>query len=246
MKYFVEQIIESLHMALLAHVGIEQTESKLSEELTKEDLQSLLLLFMKAAADMRYGVVTELPLELAVLEWTSNSMVDTQPSSPSTSLREEKVEEVTVTKTTTTMNPKDTSFLEAAKPAENTVASMRKQVGNIMKVKALYGEPKEEKVEKALSKLRLEAYNNDGPLSTEWIQEFWRCLIEQMKTHNHTIAGVLRGCGISSFDKETLIIETAYKFHQEKLADTKIKILLESTCKELVGKPVAVTIMLKQ
>ena len=42
-------------------------------------------------------------------------------------------------------------------------------------------------------------------------------LIELVKPYNHSVAGVLRGCTLKSFDGKDLMIETGYKFHKERL-----------------------------
>ncbi|MCL5435150.1 MAG: DNA polymerase III subunit gamma/tau, partial [Patescibacteria group bacterium] len=52
-------------------------------------------------------------------------------------------------------------------------------------------------------------------------------LIEKVKAHNHSIAGVLRGCSIKSYKDKKLIIETSYKFHKERLEEAKTRRIIE-------------------
>ena len=59
--------------------------------------------------------------------------------------------------------------------------------------------------------------NGDGTVTKEWMEHFWNNLIGEMKKYNHTVAGVLRGCTIKSYADQKLIIQTAYKFHKERL-----------------------------
>jgi hypothetical protein len=88
-------------------------------------------------------------------------------------------------------------------------------------------------------------FSAEGEITSSWLAAFWKALISEMKHHNHTLAGVLRGCMIKSFDRKHLIIETAYKFHKEKLDEGKTMKVLESVCKTLTGKPIGITIVLK-
>jgi arabinogalactan endo-1,4-beta-galactosidase len=50
---------------------------------------------------------------------------------------------------------------------------------------------------------------------------------------------------VKQFDKKTLIIETAYQFHKEKLDEMKTRSLIEDVCKVLTGNPIRVEVVLK-
>ncbi|MBI2074808.1 MAG: DNA polymerase III subunit gamma/tau [Candidatus Levybacteria bacterium] len=75
--------------------------------------------------------------------------------------------------------------------------------------------------------------------------ELWKKLMDAVKTHNHSIAGVLRGCSLKSYNGKELVIETAYKFHKEKLDETKTKTILEKASEEIAGNKVQVFVLLK-
>ncbi|MDP3726994.1 MAG: DNA polymerase III subunit gamma/tau [bacterium] len=70
-------------------------------------------------------------------------------------------------------------------------------------------------------------------------------LIQRVKPYNHSVAGVLRGCVLKSYDGKNLIIETGYKFHKERLEEKKTKAILEKVCKEINGKEITISIVLK-
>lgn len=74
-KYFLEQLIESLHILLLEKVGVKTGDAKqvTSNKLEIEDIKILFELLTKAASDMRSAVLPQLPLELAVIEWAQNN-----------------------------------------------------------------------------------------------------------------------------------------------------------------------------
>lgn len=73
----------------------------------------------------------------------------------------------------------------------------------------------------------------------------WTALIDKVKTYNHSIAGVLRGCSIKSYDGKSLIIEAKFKFHKDKLSERKTQEILEKACQEITKKSVGVEVLLK-
>ncbi len=70
-----------------------------------------------------------------------------------------------------------------------------------------------------------------APVLTKWPQ-----IIEKLKSYNHSIAGVMRSCKPVSFTGNILTIETAYKFHADRLNDPKAKEKLVGTVKEMLGQ----------
>ncbi len=73
----------------------------------------------------------------------------------------------------------------------------------------------------------------------------WTALIDKVKAYNHSIAGVLRGCSIKSYDGKILLLETNFKFHKDKLSEMKTKDLLDKIIKEITKKNVRIEIILK-
>jgi DNA polymerase III subunit gamma/tau len=72
MKYFLEQVVNALHSLMLAKVGISEAKlnGQLSEKLTLEEIKKLLSLFSRANVQLKYAVLPQLPLELAIIEWS--------------------------------------------------------------------------------------------------------------------------------------------------------------------------------
>jgi DNA polymerase III subunit gamma/tau len=83
----------------------------------------------------------------------------------------------------------------------------------------------------------LSKYSENGAL--------WTALIDNVKNQNHSVAGVLRGCVIKSYDGKILLLETNFKFHKEKLSEIKTMELLNKACKEVTKKNVKIEIELK-
>jgi len=70
-------------------------------------------------------------------------------------------------------------------------------------------------------------------------------LIEGIKKDNFSIAGVLRGCKLVKFENEELVLSTEFKFHKERLSDKKVLDLLEKSLKEITGKEIKISIILR-
>ncbi|MBI4084543.1 MAG: DNA polymerase III subunit gamma/tau [Candidatus Levybacteria bacterium] len=182
-KYFLEQLIEALHCMLLEKVGIQDSHKSqvISPKLEIDDIKKLFELLTKASSDMRYTILPQLPLELAVIEWSQG---------------------------------------EEPKKAQVSTPD----VGDGMS---------------------LLHYSANGDMSQEWLVLFWKNFILKVKDYNHTLAGVLRGCKLASFDRKHLIIETAYTFHRERLDEGKTKDILDKIASDLTGNPVQVKVELK-
>lgn len=233
MRFFMLKLLESLHDMLLSTLTAKQ---ETSSPLATSDIKALLSGVSKAYTDMKYAVLPQLPLELFIVEWCTAEVI-TPTQHVETTIQKTVIEQGKVTEEKTVMTQDGV-----------TVSSLRKQVGDIAKIKALYGETKEvEEVKETVktTDLKLEHIPNDGVITKEWLDTFWKCIITEMKTHNHTVAGVLRGCVIKSFDRKTLIIETAFKFHKEKLDHSGTMESLEKICHELTGSQIAVSVVLK-
>ncbi len=71
-------------------------------------------------------------------------------------------------------------------------------------------------------------------------------IIYKVKPLNHSIAGVLRGSKIKEVSESTIIFETSYKFHKERLEEQKTCEIIEKAIREVTGKPLKVSVIIKQ
>lgn len=71
MKFVIEELVGALHGALLEKVGIGKPSPFLSS-FTIEEIKELVTLFTKAYQDLRFAVIAQLPLEIAVIEFVGN------------------------------------------------------------------------------------------------------------------------------------------------------------------------------
>lgn len=243
--YFLQKVLEEIHGLLLKEVGVETRHSGSDSGQTKMtivELQQLTELLAKAYVQMKTAFIPQLPLEVAIISWSLQKA----------QVLEDAIVNVQTTNTVGVTVDKQHNTVLTVKPEETTVsvASLRKHLGAIAKVKALYGEdavkqlvPEAPIIE--TTSVSLLHFSPDGDITPEWLDVFWRNIINEMKKYNHTAAGVLRSCKIKEFDRKNLIIEAAYQFHKDRLSEHKTLNNLETICKGLLGSPVVVNVTLR-
>lgn len=67
-KFFIEELIDRLHGNLLIEAGVEKGEK--SGEFSLTEIRKLFEILSSAYQETKYAPVAEIPLELAILEWT--------------------------------------------------------------------------------------------------------------------------------------------------------------------------------
>jgi DNA polymerase III subunit gamma/tau len=231
-KYFIQQLMHTLHTDLLTHIGI--AHSKKKPALSVSEITYLFSLLAEANAAMKTAVLPQLPLELAIISWCERPVIARLEPQSSHDESMKQSQNVVMTK--------DDS-------GEVTVSTLRKQVGDIKKKEALYGVPKPAPAKQdettSHTKIELMHASPNEEITPQWQAALWSSIIAEMKKYNHTIAGVLRGCVLKKYDRKVLIIEANFPFHKERLDDGKTRDALAKACKMLTGKDVQVTVELK-
>ena len=127
-QFFLSQFLNEVHNLLLIKIGVEG-ESTLKTGMEVEELKVLLERFARIVGETKYAVVPQLPLELAILSWCKGESISIS--------QEVKGEEKKFIEKTVSQVLKD----------DVTLSSLRKQVGDIAKTRALYGETSSTKTE---------------------------------------------------------------------------------------------------
>ncbi len=209
MKYFLEQLISELHNLLLRKLDVLEKDKRDSElKFNIEDIKRLLELFASASAKLKYAVLPELPLEMAIIEWCEEDVLQ--------KTRQAHLE-----------NDAHSDLLKK-QSSHSLSESLSKSLN--------------QKTKKDVTAFSL--FSNDLPSSSR-LGDKWQQLIEKIKPYNHSVAGVLRGCSLKSYDGEKLVIEAKFKFHKERLEERKTMEILEKVLKEMEGKKVNISVVLK-
>lgn len=221
MGYFMQGLIETLHNGLLLKVGVEITSGlgltidNLKLELP--EIKRLIELLSKAKSELKYAVLSQIPLELVIVEW-GMSQRGTGQTRPLNGSLEPGGNTSLVNENRSTFPAKTLSKNDSKKPVKNAFRGESFPPANI-------------------SQQEISKYNENDAL--------WDALIDKVKIHNYSIAGVLRGCRIKSYDGKTLLLETNFKFHKDKLSEVKAKEILDNSLREVTKKDVRIDVELK-
>jgi DNA polymerase III subunit gamma/tau len=214
MGYFMQILIETLHNSMLLKAGVEVVPGAGlvldNSKLEISEIKRLIELLSGAKNELKYAVLPQIPLELAIVEWSS-AIVGTGPAE---------------------LHPRPT-YSVAPLPA-----------GARQGAPALVTRPSAQKPEVAVTGAQANVIQQDMAKYSEH-DALWTAFIDKVKTFNHSVAGVLRGCTIKSYDGKILLLETSFKFHKDKLSEMKTMELLNNACKEVTKKNVRIEIILK-
>lgn len=181
-----------------------------------QELQMLLELFADCVLQMKFAVIIQLPLELLLVGWCAQEQEAGEEHMP-------KVQHVQ----------------QVQKP---TIGGLIRKEHNLKVRNVLYPEKKIETkpVEEDATK------QADITNHTNGVETLMENIIYKAKPFNASVAGVLRGCTIIDISPEAITFETPYKFHKERLEETKTYAIIEKIVREVTGKQLQVRIQLKK
>jgi len=74
LKIYLQNLLEALRLILMSRIGVEEyEETETTKKLSFTDLKKLIENFSQRAAELKNAVIPQLPLELAVIEWTQEA-----------------------------------------------------------------------------------------------------------------------------------------------------------------------------
>lgn len=194
MKYFLEQLIFKLHNLLLDRVGVLK-DLQTSLSLNIREIKELTELLTKASSQLKFAVLPQLPLEMAIVQWCE----------------------------------------EGAEVVQDSQGPVR----SFPPASARLSDPSDQRLRAVGSPSTLATLRSDS------VGDIWSQLIEKIKPYNHSVAGLLRGCSLKNFDGKELVVEAKFKFHKEKLDETKVRVLIGKVLEEITGEKVRISVLLK-
>ena len=219
MGHFMQELIETLHNSLLFKAGVESVAGNVA--LTIDNLK-LEIREIKNLIDLLSEAKNE--LKYAVLPQIPLELVIIEWGMPP-----EAINPVPITR-----GPVDNFLSESSPPIVRAAGS-----SSSFAIRSSVQKPEEivVKSQPNITQQDIAKYSENDAL--------WTALIDKVKTYNHSVAGVLRGCSIKSYDGKTLLLETNFKFHKDKLSEIKTREMLEEACKEVTKKKIKIEIVLK-
>jgi DNA polymerase III subunit gamma/tau len=219
MGYFLQILIETLHNGLLFKAGVEVVPGAglFLDNLKLEiaEIKRLIELLSMAKSELKYAVLPQIPLELVIVEWAIKKQDSARPLNDSLEPNG---------------NTNQLSEKKSTPPAKGLIKN-----GSIEPVKSSFQDKPYPSI--SVTQQDMAKYSEHDAL--------WTALIDKVKAVNHSVAGVLRGCTIKSYDNKVLLLQTNFKFHKDKLSEPKTMELLNNACKEVTKKNVKIVIELK-
>ncbi|HSX40898.1 MAG TPA: DNA polymerase III subunit gamma/tau [Candidatus Saccharimonadales bacterium] len=220
-RYFLQQVLGNLHEVLLVKIGIKETGTQ-NQGLKIEEIKILFELLSKAYQEVKYAVLPQLPLELAIIEYCSDQRGPVMGFPPANALAGGKSPRSLEDKV-----PKLGIGSGAYVKHQQALKNLRGQVAEPVKA--------DEKPQGRQTDIDQRLGGKD---------KFFSEFITEVNNVNRSVAGVLRGCKIETFGDGKLVLTTAFKFHKERLEEDKSLKILEDVAKAITGKDVRIGVQL--
>ena len=219
-KFFIEQLIERLHLMLLQEVGVEKGEKQIPFSLS--EIEKLFEILTAAYQETKNAVIAQMPLELAILEWGEKG----------NALR-------------SSSDLDESSNASASAPtagvASGYAGGLTKTSSQQMTSRASEDNSDSSSTNSTSDSLKEGLFHPDANLKVS----FFNKLIDKVKLQNHLVAGVLRGCSAEDIKNGKLNIIAKSKFHKEKLEEAKTMKLLAECADKLLGDKLNIQITLQ-
>lgn len=232
-KSVFETFAGMLHDALMAQAGLGSTNFEIGS-LNTQDLKRLLTLVNDNFKNLKFAVLPQIPLELVVVGWcleeVQNSKLKVQSLKDEN--KNEKKEEAGTHVVVRTTHVEEKVILEnrseEKKLAEESAAPQKIEITAKVEEKRVADGPED------LFR------QNPKP------ENFMAAFIVAIKRDNNSLAGILRGCRLVEIVEGKIIFETKFKFHKEKMSESKSLTILEKRASEILAEKVEVLVNLTQ
>jgi DNA polymerase III gamma/tau subunit len=212
-------------------LGKEQIDAAKREiENIKLSLLVLLLeIFQKSLARFKESAIPQLPLELAIIEFSLECNKESQTQDFKAPSKSKEARALYESK----QQPPDPRTEKFHKPqteiSQKTAAASIDQ-DNQQK------EPAEKQKQRRQISLPKEKF--DGSL--EEVLEHWSQILEEMKPHNHSISAFLKNCTPCGIKDGNLYIKTKYDFYKDKLSEVNNRLTVQKVVGTIMNASVKV------
>jgi len=225
LEQFNISLIEYCRKLMLIKISPEMKES-FSSEMTEEQIAELEIIsqktsiaqllkiirvFIQSKEDIKSSIIPQLPLELAIAE------IDIADKESLTD------------KANVNYNEK---IKEPIKKITNKVSQSVKQSQDFIKKSVGLEKKKEVKNNRDL--------NNSNNINLDTVNLEWHDILEEMKSHNHSLMAFLKTCQPVGVEKNEIIISCKYSFHKDKLKKIENKSIIEKVIAEILKTDVLV------
>ncbi len=202
----------------------------ISDNLSWELLISFTRRFLEAYNDNKNPLISQLPLELAIIDLCYSSQRDLYSSASSQNIIP-----------SSTSSPK-TSI------ANSSAQILKKEIDlkSNNDLKTEISPAKKDEGGEVLRTVGGSANTVIINLSESEVLEKWPEFLVRIKKHNHSLSFVLQNCQPQGIKDNRLCLVFKYKFHQDRINDVTIKNIVETTLAEVYGSMLSVSSLINE
>jgi DNA polymerase-3 subunit gamma/tau len=224
-KYFIEELMDKLHLMLLQKVGVEKTDKEPVLELS--EIRKLFQLLTTAYLETKTAVLAQMPLEMVILEWGESKDALRSPSEESRGAVAKGAGEAVGGSQTHVIQ----DARESIDQSQNSSRSLNENRQSAAK--------KDNDMQKPVSNSFTNGSTSTPVIKNNALVE----LINEVKIQNPLVAGLLRSCSAEDVKNSKLNIIASSRFHKEKLEDEKAMKILSDCATKIFGKEIEVNIL---
>lgn len=205
--------------------------NSISDNLGWEQLIAFTRRFLEAYNDNKNPLISQLPLELAIIDLCYSSPRDAFPTTPG---------QISGTSSSSVSNASVPKSSSLPLKKETNVNKDNELKTEIYPTKAEAGSPEVLRtVGGATNKIIVN-------LSESEVLEKWPEFLVRIKKHNHSLSFVLQNCEPQGIKDNRLCLVFKYKFHQDRINDVTIKSIVETTLAEVYGSMLSVSSLIDE
>jgi uncharacterized protein YaaQ len=233
-EIFLESLLKKLRVSLLAKVGVGIDEIR---KLNKTDLINLIELLQEASESLNESLIEELPLEIAVIKWCEGD----GDRSQFTHLKQNS----SLDKIGTDSGSSRSETFADQNLTQTIVSVVREQADNHVE-DGIKGDLAQTGISGTLGQSASEGVMGEG-VNTDSIgvnDEAWKNILSLIKPINASVEALLRSSKPITYDGKVLTLGVYYKFHKERLEDSRYRIILEDVVAKVLQSPTKVVCVL--
>jgi DNA polymerase-3 subunit gamma/tau len=236
-RQLTHEVLEYLRaMMLLKNGGADllnvtaETLQRMADQAERLALPRLLRtvkLFNQAANQVKTGLHSQLPLELALVEATLNE----GPAAPS----DPQAAQTPATRP----EPANTAVPENHPPARTQSAAHRAKAPTAPQAEAPpeASAPPAPAPEATASEATAKV---SGQTSVEWLKDNWSRVLGAIRPRSRSVEALLKECEPAAIADKVVTLSFYHEFHKERVSEEKNRTVVEAALSELVGQPLRV------
>ncbi len=221
---FLHDLLEVLHKALLADVGI---GDKTTIDLSRHDLVTLIDLFNEASIKLTGSPIEQLTTEIAIVKWCNLGIKNIELGIKNNGEQGEEEQK---------FENKNVNLDKEGGGKMPEIGKIKVETNQTPKLETLSSIPSLE-FNHLTSSTTNEAESVKSELTAQLNDEIWKNILAAVRPINISIEGLLRSSKPINYDGKVLTLGVFYKFHKERLEDVHHRKIVEDVLEKILNSP---------